>query len=515
LRLVLRRSFGFNDEYGWNLDFASIIEGHAQHLKPLFPHLQEGVGTTIAVLDEEISKYRNTQKKAKGKVASLVQRASRDQRGISLEELSTLYTSDGIPPETVQSVAKEQNITIKIPDDFYSKIRHVDEETAKKSTIDVLGLPKTKMLCYEDELKFEGKILAIKDGWIILDKTAFYAESGGQVSDDGTLNGQKVMEVKKEAGVVLHKVEHPQKFIVGDSAIGEILAEKRRQITAHHTGAHVLNAAARDVLGMHIWQCGSNKDEFKAHLDLTHYKRISDAELEKIELRANQIIADNLPVTKKIYPRAEAEEKFGFRIYQGGAVPGLELRIISIGNIDHQACGGTHVNRTGDIGLFKIVKRESVQDGVERVTFKCYLAALKYVQERENALASLADQLSVPQKQLVPSVMRFFEEWKERGKKLAKLEEKYATFFANEQIAQAKKENRLIVECLKTDWDQKTCDMVANYIASQGLSCIISNKDNFIVAAVPASSSENALEILKSKGAAGGGDAKLARGKIK
>lgn len=515
LRLVLRRSFGFNDEYGWNLDFASIIEGHAQHLKPLFPHLQEGVKTTIDVVNEELEKYKSTQKKAKGKVASIIQRASREQREITLSELSTLYTSEGIPPETVQSVAKEQNMHIKIPDDFYSKIRQADEETSKKDSIDVLGLPKTKMLCYGEELKFEGQVLAIKDGWIVLDKTGFYAESGGQVSDDGTLNGQKVLQVKKEAGVVLHKVEHPQKFIVGDSAFGEILAEKRRQITAHHSGAHVLNAAAREVLGMHIWQCGSNKDEFKAHLDLTHYKRISDSELEQIELRANQIIADNLPVTKKIYPRAEAEEKFGFRIYQGGAVPGLELRIVSLGDIDHQACGGTHVNRTGDIGLFKIVKRESVQDGVERVTFKCYLAAVKYVQERENTIASLADQLSVPQKLLVPSVMRFFEEWKERGKKLAKLEEKYATSFANEQIALAKKEGKTIIELPKTDWDQKTCDTVASYIASQGLLCAVSNKDNFIVVAAPATSNENALDILRSKGAVGGGDAKLARGKIK
>jgi len=133
---------------------------------------------------------------------------------------------------------------------------------------------------------------------------------------------------------------------------------------------------------------------------LTHYRRITDEELEKIELAANRIIFANLPVVKKIYPRTEAEQKFGFRIYQGGAVPGLELRIVSIGDIDHQACGGTHVDRTGEIGVFKIVKRESVQDGVERVTFKCYLAAVRYSLEREKLIKQMAAELGVPENQL-------------------------------------------------------------------------------------------------------------------
>jgi alanyl-tRNA synthetase len=226
-------------------------------------------------------------------------------------------------------------------------------------------------------------VIAIKDGYIILDKTAFYAQSGGQVSDEGTLDGQTVLEIKKEAGVVLHKVQNPSVFSVGQKVSGQVCSDLRAQITAHHTGAHILNIAARDILGPHVWQCGSNKDGKKAHLDLTHYKKITDEQVNLIEKRANEIIFANLPVEKKVYPRDEAENKFGFRIYQGGAVPGLELRIVSIldpqkklsgglrlwdNGIDHQACGGTHVDRTGDIGYFKIVKRESVQDGVERIT---------------------------------------------------------------------------------------------------------------------------------------------------
>jgi len=514
LRLILRRAFGFNDEFGWGLDWPQIIEGHAKHLKPLFPHLQEGVCTTIDVVAEELEKYKNTQKKAKGKVASIVQRASRENRAIALEELTTLYVSDGIPPETVQSVAKQQGLEVKIPDDFYSKVRQADEGEAKKPIIDVLGLPKTEMLCYNDDAAFTARVLAIKDGWVILDKTGFYAESGGQVSDEGTLNLQEVLEVKKEAGVILHKVAMPQKFIVGDNAQGEIKMDKRRQIMAHHTGAHILNAAARDVLGMHVWQCGSHKDEFKAHLDLTHYKRISEEQLDAIEMRANEIIGANLPVTQKIYPREEAEGNFGFRIYQGGAVPGLNLRIISISDIDHQACGGTHISRTGDAGLFKIIKRESVQDGVERVTFKCYLAAVKYVQEREKIISSLANSLSIPQKQLVPSVMRFFEEWKERGKKLSKLEAQLASSIVKGHIEKAKKEGKGAVELSNLCWESGQVDLAAKQISDEGLIAILSNKEKFIVVAVPEGKNESALELLKEKGAKGGGSEKLARGKL-
>ena len=514
LRLILRRAFGYSDEYHWDLDWASILEGHAAHLKPLFPHLSEGVKTASDVVAEELAKYRTTQGKAKGKVASLVSRASAARRQITLEELVTLYVSDGIPPEMVEQTAKEQKFPITIPADFYAKVRHEDEEAPPKASVDVHGLPKTEALFYENLFAFDAKVLAVRDGWIVLDRTAFYAESGGQVSDTGTLAGQQVSEVKREAGVILHKVAEPQKFTQGQMVRGEIHSDRRRQIAAHHSGAHVLNAAARDVLGPHIWQCGSQKDEFKAHLDLTHYKRITDEELDAIERRANQIISSNIAVHKKVYSRTEAEQKFGFRIYQGGAVPGLALRIISIGDIDHQACGGTHVDRTGDIGLFKVVKRESVQDGVERITFKCYSAAVRYMQEREGLIKGMAGSLGVPENQLPASVSRLFEEWKERGKQMEKMSEMTAGTVMAEEVEKAKAGKKTIIELTKLPWSPKTMDSAARLANSAGFVAILSNLENFFVVAVPSGRKEDALALLQSKGAKGGGNAQLARGKI-
>lgn len=514
LRLILRRAFGFNEEYDWNLDWTTILEGQANHLEPLFPNLKEGVQTTCDVVQEELAKYKATQKKAKGKVANLVQRVSRENRPITKEELTTLYVSDGIPPEMVEAEAKRENLQIKIPENFYSSIRQEDEEEQEQDGVDVLGLPKTKMLCYNEDIEFDAEIVAIKDGFVILDQSAFYAESGGQVADAGTLDGQEVSDVQKEAGVFLHRVKDVSKFSIGQKVRGVIHSEMRKVITAHHTGAHVLNIAARDVLGMHVWQCGSNKDENKAHLDLTHYKRITDEELEAIEKRANQIITDNIKVTKKIYPRTEAEEKFSFRIYQGGAVPGLELRIVSIGDLDHQACGGTHVDRTGDIGLFKIVRRESVQDGVERITFKCHSAAVKYIQEREKIIKNLATELSIPEKQVMSSVLKFFEEWKQRGKELARLEEQMAMQVVSDEVKKAKEEGKDRIELKDLGWSSKKADMAAKEISEAGLIAILSTKDRFIVVCTPKDSGESALELLKKKGAKGGGSKEIARGRI-
>ncbi|MEM4137762.1 MAG: alanine--tRNA ligase [Candidatus Anstonellaceae archaeon] len=528
LRLILRRAFGFNEEYEWNLDFGAIVEGHAKNLEELFPHLEEGVNTTIEVIGEELQKYRKSKKQALQKVNRIINTANKTNRQITLEDLITLYISDGIPPETVEAVAKEQGIEIKVPPDFYAKIRKTDEEETKIQTIDVMGIEKTLMLCYNNQIEFEAKVLAVKDNWVILDQTAFYPESGGQVSDDGTIEGKRVLEVRKEAGVILHKLENLEGIEVGKIVRGKIDAQRRRQIMAHHTGAHILNVAAREILGPHVWQCGAYKDEFKAHLDLTHYKKITPEELEKIELRANEIIATNLPIEKKIYPRDEAEAKFGFRIYQGGAVPGKELRIVSIldpqkklrriapnvfeDGVDHQACGGTHLDYTGEAGLFKIVKKESIQEGVERVIFKCYLAAVEHIQKQQRVLKEVQEKLYSQEESITKNLDKIISEWKKRGKELEYWQEKYLDLIIEKEIQSAIAKNSKKIE-LKLDIEQKVADNVAKKIAQKGFDAIVENKEGFVVIALSQDSNLNAVELLNQFGVKGGGDSKIARGK--
>ena len=517
LRMIARRTFGADEKYALKLDYGKIIEGHARHLHPIFPHLKEGVQTTIDVVEEERKKYRATQEKGRGKVLNMLNRHKKEGKPVGEGELLVLYQSDGIPAEMVAQVAGEAGMKVEVPADFYSRACKPDEEEKEEKKPLGESYPNTEMLCYNTEIEFDATVIGVEGKCVVLDRSAFYPESGGQVSDTGFIEGKKVLDAQKHGGVILHEVENASSFKKGQKVRGKIIAQRRKQIMQHHSGAHVLNAAAREVLGMHVWQGGSHKDEQKAHLDLTHYRRISEGELCAIEKRANEIIAENMPVHKKIYHRSEAESKFSFRIYQGGAVPGKELRIVSIGDIDNQACGGTHVDRTGDIGMFKIVKREGIQDGIERVTFKCGNAAVKHVQERERLLKEAADALSVPEAQLAPTVTRFFNEWKERGKKIEGLTAIVAQGIAKGIVEESEKKGGAVEKEMELDADtlKSICKAV---MESKSASCCVWNGQGEIFCAAGKGAKVGAGELLNGiaakMGGSGGGGTTFAQGRI-
>jgi alanyl-tRNA synthetase len=157
-----------------------------------------------------------------------------------------------------------------------------------------------------------------------------------------------------------------------------------------------------------------------------HYRRISRADQREIERVANEIVTANTPVGQEWPERHEAEAEHGFDIYQGGIPPGERIRLIQIED-DVQACGGTHVSRTGDVGAIKIMGTEPIQDGVERITFAAGAAAIEHVQDLEDDLRAAADTFDVAPESVPETAERFFEEWKERGKRIDDLTEQLAT----------------------------------------------------------------------------------------
>ncbi len=513
LRMILRRVFGFDSEFGLSLDYGSVLEAHAHHLREMSPKLQEGVPTAVAVIEEEQKKYAAGKEKGRGKVAGLLSRG----KAIGVEELKRLYESDGIPAELVGEIAREKGLKVEIPENFYSLLRKEDE-TGKSAepSVDVEGTAKTKTLFYDSAEEFDAKVLAVKGKYVVLDATAFYPEGGGQIYDIGTLDGKKVANVQKEKGVILHEVEHASSFLAGQTVHGIVDGERRKQIARHHTSIHLINACARMVLGSHIWQAGSYKDEHKAHIDLTHYRKITWDELERIELLANKYVADKLPISTQVLGRNEAEKRYGFRLYQGGAVPGKELRVVSIGGIDHEACGGTHnYNKsTSELGLIKIAKREGVQDGVERVVIKSGPEAVKHIQERERLLREAAEALCVPEDQLKATALRFFNEWKERGKEIEKLQSLLAHAISDNAQMYAKKEGKSLIELENAPYTQKLAEEICAKLSAAGFASVVSTLDGFIVAASPPGSVHSAVELLKSHGGKGGGSPQFARGKL-
>jgi alanyl-tRNA synthetase len=167
-----------------------------------------------------------------------------------------------------------------------------------------------------------------------------------------------------------------------------------------HTATHLVNGAARRVLGEHVWQHGTQKGLETSRLDISHFQRLIPDEIHKIETLANQAVMANMDVETTWMTRNEAESRYGFRLYQGGAVPGKDIRVVKTGDWDVEACAGTHLKNTGEVGFLKIVYTERIQDGVERLVYAVGVEALKAIQHQENILAKVSDALGAPLEKL-------------------------------------------------------------------------------------------------------------------
>jgi alanyl-tRNA synthetase len=268
--------------------------------------------------------------------------------------------------------------------------------------------------------EFETKVLKVIDSeYVVLDKTCFYPEGGGQPADHGFLvfgNVKvEVIDVQKAGRVIVHKIMlNPSlRIIEGIAVKGIIDWDKRYGLMKAHTATHLINGAARRVLGEHVWQYGTQKGLESSRLDISHYRRLTPEEVHRIETLANQAVLANLRVETAWMPRNEAESRYGFRLYQGGAVPGKEIRVVKTGDWDVEACAGTHLNSTGEIGFIKIIYTERVQDGVERLAYAVGLQALKAVQKNERLLWKVSETLNAPLEKLDKTAEKLVKELKE------------------------------------------------------------------------------------------------------
>lgn len=383
LRVILRRALSFINEYDFDFTLDKIAELHSMHLRPLFPELRNGLDTFSKVLDAEKERYERTMEKTTNMVRNEL------KKGIDKKTMVTLYTSHGITPELVEKIAKKENIDITISDDIYSEItsEHMTQKKKEEGIkVNVTGIHATKLMYYEEPYNktFRAKVIKKLGDWIVLDRTLFYAEGGGQLSDRGIIKADgreyNVEDVQKIGDIILHKVRGLRE---GQNIHGEIDWERRSTLMKMHTGTHLIAGAARKVLGPHIWQAGAQKGLDVSRLDLTHYKPFTQEELEKIEKMANDAIKKQLAVKAEFMPRSDAETKYGFILYQGGASPGKTLRVVNVTGFDVEACGGTHVTNTGEIEMIKIIRSERIQDGVNRLVFACGEPALSFLRQQE------------------------------------------------------------------------------------------------------------------------------------
>ncbi len=437
-RLVLRRTLRMMKDLGINRPLSELIGFAIKTLERQFPDIAAKYDYITKVVAEEEKRY--SESIARG--SRLVERVAKDlftKEGVlPVNSLIQLYDSHGLPPETVKEVAERAGVKVEVPEDFYIKVakshskpRHVPTEVSPLPIEALKDLPATKPIHYTDPYarEFRARVLKSIGDYVVLNKTAFYPEGGGQPSDVGEMETKKskaqVKKVVKAGDVILHQVK-PNEFRPGQTVTGRLDWVRRSSLMTHHTGTHILLGAIRRVLGDHVWQQGAQKGVDRTRLDISHFRRMGIDEIKRIERLANDVVREDRPVKAVWMERNEAEGKYGFDLYQGGVVPGKKVRVVDIEGWNTQACAGTHYTRTGEVGLIKIIRTERIQDGIERIEFATGDAALQFVQEQESQIAHSAGILRVPVDKVVPATQQLYESWREARKEIERMQARVA-----------------------------------------------------------------------------------------
>ncbi len=514
-RLMIRRSLRMAEELELKISIYDLVALHRKILKEF--EFDVPLETIQEILELEEKRYRETMSKG----ISLVKRTIERKKKIEKEDLIEFYDSHGVPPEITLDLAKERGIEVEMPEDFYAELasRHARAEKKEREKILEKEYPATEKLYYNSKLlEFDAEVIGIEKDYVILNRTAFYPESGGQDNDTGYMvaNGNKidVLDVIEEDGVILHRVSG--KLDIGDKVRCYIDKERRFRHMRHHSATHLLLYVLQNRLGKHVWQAGARKEWQKARLDVTHYKKLTDDEIREIELEVNREIMADKDVTWEFMDRIKAEQRYGFRLYQGGVPPGKEIRVVRVGD-DVQACGGTHCEKTGEIGVFKIIRVESIQDGVLRFEFAAGEAALEHIAKNEALLREASGILRVQPEILPKTVQRFFDEWKEQRKVIEKLQDEIAEIKAEilERDAEEFEDLKIIVEILNEN--PSMLAKIGSKLANKGyIGALISDYNGVKITTFSGDEKVDARDLIKLIGilikGGGGGRKDLAQG---
>ena len=360
LRIMLRRIISTMNRLSLQFDINEIIDTQIDYLNDTYPELEKTRNDVKEIIRIESERYDNS----KQRMQKIATNLNKDP---TVDDLIRLYESDGGTPDYL----KEIKVISEIPSTFYSKLSELHQGKKQKEHLNLPleNISATELLFYSDDPKeFDAKVLKSFDNYVVLDKTSFYARGGGQEPDHGKIDNYEVVDVTKHGDIIVHELKGgiPKQ---GETVSCIVNSTRRDRITKNHTSTHVINTSARSVLGSWVWQHSAFKDEDHARLDITHHSALTNEEVLQIEQAANSIIEQNIQVKIENFDRGTAEQKYGFRIYQGGVVPVKSVRIVSIGDLDIEACGGTHVKKTSEIEQVKITKTKRIQDGVVRIEF--------------------------------------------------------------------------------------------------------------------------------------------------
>ncbi len=467
LRRIMRRAIRFGRLLNLKTPFLpAVSEQVAALMGDIYPELLTARPVLAQVLVHEEERFADTLDHGL-KLLTEEMETLKAKKGRTLpgEVAFKLYDTYGFPVDLVQDALREEGLGLDL-EGFEAQMR-VQRETSRQAWRggageeipavyqELAGWPPTQFLGY-DALEADSTILALirhddhgsqakagEEVEVVTAASPFYGESGGQVGDSGVITGDgwliRVTNTQRLPNdLIVHQGVVEQGVVkVNDPAHLQVDVERRRRIARHHTATHILQAVLRKHLGEHIKQSGSLVEPERLRFDFTHFKAISPEELESLELDLNKAVAQNLPVQTDRMSVTQALEAGATALFEEKY--GDEVRVVSIPDLSRELCGGTHVARTGDLGLVKIVGEASVAAGIRRLEAVCGQAALKLTQEQARQLDKAASLLKGGRGELVSRLQKVLRRQKDLEKEVEVLQGRLASAQAGDLLDQVRR----------------------------------------------------------------------------
>jgi len=457
LRRIIRRAI----RHGYKLGlreafFHKLVAPLAAEMGAAYPELAKAVGLVERVLLKEEERFAETLDQGMKILDACVKGLSGQE--IPGETAFQLYDTYGFPLDLTADVARELGLAVDLAG--FEKAMQGQREQSRAASHFAADYSKDVAIDAHcvftgyTRLAEESKIVALlkggqrvdkleagEEGVVVLEKTPFYAESGGQVGDQGAIRADgalfAVADTRKQGGdIILHvgKLEQGE-LAVGASTAAEVDAGRRNATALNHSATHLLHAALRQVLGEHVAQKGSLVNPERLRFDFSHFEPISAEQLREIERLVNRQIRANTAVSAQVMPKDEAMKAGAMALF--GEKYGEEVRVLKIGDFSTELCGGIHAERAGDIGFFKIVSETGVAAGVRRVEAVTGAGAVEWVEHSDQLIQTLAERVKSGRDGLDEKIQHVLERSRQLEKELEKLKSKLASAAGSDLASQA------------------------------------------------------------------------------
>ena len=541
LRMILRRALRHGKILGTELPFLyKIIDTVIENYKGAYPDLEKNAEKIKSTIKKEEERFKVTLDRGYKLLEDLMSKGEE----IGGDDAFKLYDTFGFPLELTVEIAAEKGIHVDT-EGFNAAMKEQKERakaaTQKISLTDDLVYVNienkhgsTNFIGYDEKECDDAKIVEIvevEDGLtdIILDKTPFYAECGGQVGDTGLIESENLKAVVLNTFKVNHLSVHRVKIINGEAIIGDTVSakidkERRQNITIHHSNAHLLQAALVKVLGDEVKQAGSQVEETRTRFDFSFSRAMTHEEIVQVENLMNKWISENQKQITKVMDVQEAINAGATALF--GEKYEDKVRMVSIGDVSKELCGGTHVGSTGEIRLTKIVSESAIAAGTRRIEAVCGDTAVKYLTEKADEVDKLAHMFKIPHTELVEKIEKISEENKSLQAEITKLKEEAALSKIQSFISKADdiKDGKLFVSKIDAlpmmfmkpaieKLGSKLGNSIIVFTSIQNndqISICVKVSDNYVKAGINAGSIVK--EIAEATGGRGGGKPNFAQG---